>query len=102
MGANKLGGDGEAEAASAGARRALERLEQVLTRFFGEAGPRIRYLDHDDGALAPSGNTDLITAGIARIAALQRLQGIARQIEQDAEQLIVVGLDDELPLDRAD
>ena len=35
-------------------------------------------------------------------AAFQRLQRIAREIEQDAEQLVVIGLDDEPALDRAD
>src|SRR6516164_8261098 len=64
MGAHQLGGDGEAEAGAAGAGRALERLEQMGPRAFGEARPGIGHLDDGDGALAPPGDADLIASGV--------------------------------------
>ena len=71
--------------------------------FSGEARPGVGHLDHHDRALAPAGDADLVAAGIVGArAAFQRLQRIARQVEQDAEQLVVIGLDHEAALDRAD
>ena len=52
-------------------------------------------------ALAPAGNADLVARrDRARRAALHRLHGVAGEIEQDAEQLIVVGIDGQPALDR--
>src|SRR5262249_33382396 len=82
MGARERGGHREAEPGAAGAGRALERLEQMRARLLGNAGAGVRHLDLDHGALAPTGDADLVAAGVARVAALERLQCVAREIEQ--------------------
>src|SRR5262249_26865239 len=98
MGAHQLGRDGEAKPGAAGAGRALERLEQMRARRLGNARAGVRHLDLDHGALAPSGDADLVGAGVARVAALERLQRVAREIEQHAEQLVGVGVGEEAAL----
>ena len=84
------------------ARRGLERLEQMLPRLGREARAGVGDLDHDDGALAPPGDAHLVARRIVRRARLQRLHGVARQIEDDAQQLVGVGVDDQSALDRGD
>ena len=84
------------------ARRALERLEQMRARLGREARPGVGHLDHDHGALAPPGDAHLVARRIVRRARLQRLHGVAREIEQDAQQLVGVGVDDQPALDRGD
>ncbi len=87
---------------AAGAGRALERLEQMRARRARKPGAGVGHLDHHHRALAPAGDADLVAAGIAARAALQRLHRVAREIEQDAEQLVGVGVDHQAALDRAD
>ena len=58
-----------------------------------DARAGVRHLDHHHGALAPPGDADLIARRIVRRARLQRLHGVARQIEQDAKQLVGIGID---------
>ena len=65
VGADKFGGDGEAETGAAGPGRTLERLEEMRLRPFGKAGAGVGDLDDDDRAFAPSGDADLIAAGVA-------------------------------------
>jgi len=60
VGANKLGGDDEAQARAAAARRSLKGLEQMLARTRRDAGAGVRHLDHHHGTLAPAGEPDLI------------------------------------------
>ena len=102
MGAHQLGGDGEAQARAAGACGARKGLEQMRARLVRDAGPGVGHLDHHHRALAPAGEAHLIAAGVAIIAALERLHRVARKVEQDAEQLVGVGIDDQATLDRAD
>ena len=45
------------------------------------------------GALAPPGDAHLVACGLIGRANLQRLNGIAGEVEQDAQQLIVIGID---------
>ena len=68
----------------------------------GDAGAGVGHFDHHHRAFAPAGDADLVAVGIARFAALQRLHGIARQVEQHAEQLVRIGVDHQAALDRAD
>src|SRR5262245_8782487 len=102
MGAHQLGGDGEAEAGAAGAGRALKRLEQVGPRLLRQARSGVRHLDHHHCALAAAGDADLVAAGVLVVAAVEPLPRIAREVEQDAEQLLGVGVDHQPALDRAD
>src|SRR5579863_2404427 len=102
MSANEFGGNGKPKTGAAGAGRALESFEQMGARLAGKTGAGIGHFDYHDGALAPAGNADLVAAGIARFAAFHSLDGVARQIEEDAKQLVVIGLHDEPALDRAD
>ena len=44
----------------------------------------------------------LVAAGIARVAALERLQRIAHEVEHDAEELFGIGIHHQPALDRAD
>src|SRR5260221_14522115 len=87
VGADELGGDGEAEPGSAAARGRLEGLEQMLARPGREARAGVRHLDHRHRAFAAAGDADLVTRWIARRPRLQRLNGVTRQIEQHAEKL---------------
>ena len=66
MRAHELGRDHEAEARAAAACRALKRLEQVRAGAFGQAGPCIGHLQHDDRALAAADDADLVAFGIVR------------------------------------
>ena len=67
-----------------------------------ESRPGVGHLDHHHRALAPAGDADLVAAGVAGVAALERLHRVAREVEQDAEQLVGIGVDHEAALDRAD
>ena len=49
--------------------------------FSRHAGPGVGHLDHHHGALAPAGDAQLVAAGIVRRAAFQRLQRVAREVE---------------------
>ena len=82
--------------------RALERLEQMRARLVGNARPGVGDLDHHHAAFAPAGDADLVARRIARAARLQRLHGVARDVDQHAEQLVVVGIDRQPALDRDD
>ena len=84
------------------AGRTLERLEQMRLRLLGKTRPSVGDLDDDDRAFAPAGDADLVAAGVAGGAAFQRLRGVACEVQQDAEELVVVGFDHEAALDRAD
>src|SRR6202034_4806112 len=90
------------QAGTAGAGRALERLEQMGARLFRKARAGVGYFDHHHRALAAAGDADLVAAGIAGLAALHGAERIARAVQEDTEQLVVVGLDDKAALDRAD
>ena len=57
----------------------------------GKPGAGVGDLDHHHRAFAAPGDADLIAVGVALGAALERLHGVARQIEQHAEQLIGIG-----------
>ena len=87
---------------AAGARGALERLEHMGARLFGDARAGVGHLDHHHAAFAPAGDADLVARRIARAARLQRLHRVARHIDQHAEQLIVIGLHGEPALHRDD
>src|SRR5665213_4459839 len=88
MGADQLGRNDEAEPSAAGARGALKRLKHMGLRLFRNPGASIGHLNHHHGAVAASGDADLVARRIARAARLQRLDGVARDIDQNAEQLI--------------
>src|SRR6478752_10078353 len=64
-------------------------------RLFGYTRPGIGHLDNDNAAFTPSGDADLIARRVARATRLQRLCRITRDIDEDAEQLIVIRLDGE-------
>src|SRR6187401_46150 len=102
MRADKLGRDGEPEPGAATPRGALERLEQMRARPFGDAGAGIGDLDRHDRALAPARDAQLIAAGLVWRSALQRLQRVARKVEDDAEELLRIRIDREPALDRGD
>ena len=68
----------------------------------GNARTGVRHLDHHHGALAPAGDADLIARRIVRRPRLQRLHGVARQIEQHAKKLVGIGIDNQAALDRGD
>src|SRR5262249_45409057 len=77
VGAHELGRDPQPEPGAAGAVRALERLEHMRARLRRDARAGVGDLDHHHGALAPAGDADLVAAGVARGAALERLHGVA-------------------------
>src|SRR5262245_7488770 len=60
MPAHQLGGDRQAEAGAARARRSVESLEEMHARLVRYAGAGVRDLDDDDRALAPAGHAHLI------------------------------------------
>src|SRR3954449_5675558 len=66
VGADELGGDGEAEPGSAAARGRLEGLEQVFARPGRKPRAGVRHLDHRHRALAAAGDADLVTRRIVR------------------------------------
>src|SRR6478672_3340272 len=71
-------------------------------RLFGHTRPGIGHLDNDDAAFTPSSDADLIARRVARATRLQRLCRIARDVDEDAEQLIVIRLDGETAFHRHD
>ena len=74
----------------------------MLARLGREAGAGIGHLDHHHRALAPAGDADLVARRIVRRARFQRLHRIAREIDQHAQQLVGVGIDDQAALDGDD
>jgi hypothetical protein len=102
MGAHQFGRDREAQPGAAGARRALEGLEQMLARLGGEAGAGVGDVDDHHRAFAPAGDADLVARRVVGLARLQRLHGVAGEVDQHAQQLIVVGVDHQAAFDRAD
>src|SRR5262249_55701540 len=72
MGADQLGGDGQAQPAAAGAAGALERLEQMLAGFRRQAGAGVGDLEDRDRAFAATGDADLHRGGVVLRLALQR------------------------------
>src|SRR6266436_6666619 len=88
LGAHQLGRNRKPKPAAAAACRALERLEQMRPGLFGYPRPGIRHLDYDHAAFAPTGQADLVAAGLVRGAAFERLDRVARQVEQHAKQLV--------------
>src|SRR5205085_1045297 len=95
MRAHQLRSDRQAKSCATGARRALKSLEHVGARLFGDARPGIGHLDDHDAAFTPPSNANLVTCRIARATHLQSLHRITRNIDQHAEQLIVIGLNGE-------
>jgi hypothetical protein len=93
MGEHQLAGDRQAEAGAAGAGGAAEGGKEVLARLGGMPGPvsstvmlttlPTRWADTRD-ALAPA---------VPRPGRRQRLQRVAAEIVDDAEQLLAVGID---------
>ena len=71
-------------------------------RLFGHTRPGIGHLDNDDAAFAPPSDADLIARRIARATRLQRLCRITRDVDEDAEQLIVIRLNGETAFHRHD
>src|ERR1700741_2946067 len=65
MGADELGGDGEAEPAAPWAAGGLERLEQMLAGLLRHAGAGIGDLQDRDSALAAAGDADLHRGAVA-------------------------------------
>jgi len=101
MGANELSGDGKAQAGTAGAGRALERFEQMGSRLFREARAGVGHFDYHHRALAAAGDADLSRPG-SRVSRLSMAPTRCAIGQEDTEQLVVIGLDDETALDRAD
>src|ERR1700674_246001 len=93
MRAGDLGGDGKAESGAAGAGAALEGLEEMAAGAFGDARTGIADADADIRSVAGRGNGQPADDGHALVAALQRLDRIAAEIDQDAEELVWVGID---------
>src|ERR1044071_9826204 len=60
VGADQLGGDGEAEPGSAASLGRLEGLKQMLARPGWKARTGLRHLDHHHRAFAAPGDADLI------------------------------------------
>ena len=100
MGAHEFGGDREAEPGAARPRRALEGLEQLVAHPARECPGRCRsprcvtimpsrQARDGDGAVrgAPARSV---------CCALERLDGVAHQIGQDAENLVAVGIGGEI------
>src|SRR5207247_7881304 len=52
--------------------------------------------------LAPAGDADLIAPRVLGVARLERLHRVAREIEQDAEELVGIGVHREATLDGGD
>ena len=74
----------------------------MLAGLGGKARSGIRNFDHHDGAFAPPGDPQLGVAGRLGGLAVERLHGIAREIEQHPEQLIGISIDIEAAIDGAD
>ena len=91
---DELGGDREPEPRSALARRALERAEEVGARLGRHTGPVVGDLDEDLAPVAPSLDADL--ARLALTLLLDRLHGVADEVAQDPEQVLVIGIDAEV------
>src|SRR5262249_26075399 len=70
--------------------------------FSGEPRPGVGDLDHHDGALSAARDADLIARRIVGRAGFECLHGVARQVVEHAQKLVVVGVDREAALDRAD
>ena len=102
VGAHEFVGDHEAEPGASGPRRSLERLEQVRPCLIREARTGVRNLNDRDSPLAPPGDPDLIARGVIGGAAFQRLHGIAREVDKNAQQLIAVCVGSQAMLDGRD
>ena len=65
---------------------------------FGHTRTRVGHFYHRDAAFTSAGYTNLIPGGIARTARLECLYRITRQIDENAKQLIVIGLNGQAAL----
>src|SRR5215472_6963925 len=100
MGTYELRCDREAKPGATGPGRSLERLEQMGSRLVRKPRTGIRDFDDHNGPLASSADPNLIPCGIIGGAALQRLHGVAGEIEKNAQQLISISVDDQAAFDR--
>ena len=98
MGANEFRRDGQTKSYPSRPRGTLESLEQMGPRFFGHTRTRVGHFYHRDAAFTSAGYTNLIPGGIARTARLECLYRITRQIDENAKQLIVIGLNGQAAL----
>jgi len=98
---HQFGRDGKTEAGAAAASRSLESFEQMLARLGGKSRSGVGDLDHHHGAFTATGDANLGVAGGLSGLAVERLHGIAPEIEQHAEQLIRIGIDLETALEIA-
>src|SRR5258708_6636024 len=89
MRAHEFCGNGQTQPSAPGARRALKSLEHMSTRFFRYARPGIRQLDNHHATFAPPSNANLIARPVARAPGLHRLYPLARDINDDAQQLLM-------------
>jgi hypothetical protein len=91
MGLSQFAGYGEAKAGTAAAARAGKGLEQTRAQALWHARAIIDQLNNEHGAIPLKADTD--PAADFRLGRrLNGLAGIAQQIEQDAMELVWVGL----------
>src|SRR5207249_3972857 len=93
MGTDDLGGDGETEAGAAGPRAALEGLEEVAAGTLAHARAGVADTDRNAGAVAAAAHRQAADDGRALVAAVQGLRGVPAEIDEDAEELVGVGVD---------
>src|SRR5579871_1297975 len=93
MGAEDFRGDGEAEAGAARAGAALEGLEEMAACPFGDAGAGVADADLDVRPVARGRDGQPAYHGGALVAAIERLHRVAGEIDEDAEELVRIGID---------
>ena len=97
---DKLAGDGETQPRPVGTPRTRKGLEDPVPGALGQSWPIVSQGDDIALALAPPTRADHARPG--RGHHLDGLAGIAHQVDQDAVQLVGVGLDLDAGLDLAD
>src|SRR5262245_58349510 len=93
VGANDLGGDRKPEAGAARPGAALKGLEQMIAGAFRHARTGVADADGDIAAVAGAADRQPAHHRRALVAALERLDGVATEIDEDAEELVGIGVD---------
>ncbi len=91
--------NGEAQARYRPAGSSRKGLEQMLSGAGREAGPGIRNLNDNHPALRRPVSSDLIAQRIVRRPRFHCLRGVAGEVQEHPENLVVVGVNLQTPLD---
>ena len=97
VGAHEVARDRKAEAEAVRAGRTGERLIEIDARGFGQSGSVVGDLDDGKTVAVPRGDGD--GTAVASRDGIDRLDRVAAEVEEDAEQLLAVGRDGQAVVD---